>query len=77
MRTKLIRLAVALAAVAAFAACSSELPTEDVAPSAAPSRDGGGWIGGGGRSDADSTNFGVGWIGGGGLLEVPDSTSTR
>ena len=64
-------------------ACTGETPTgpsasDPIQPSLNASA-GGGWLGGGGRSEPTSTSTadGGGWLGGGGKVAPSDSTATQ
>lgn len=84
MRVRTLLLGVCLGLTAA--GCGTEQPTAaELHPSDRPAFDGGGWVGGGGRSSGttgDTTMTaasapGGGWIGGGGGLPNPDDTGTQ
>lgn len=59
------------------AGCASDVTTVSaVPPSGNPLHDGGGWVGGGGRSDDSTATSGIGWVGGGGRLAPIDTLKT-
>lgn len=60
MRVRKLPLALALAFTLLGSGCGSEAPTSsDHAAPAAPSHDGTGWMGGGGRMPGDTTSTGT------------------
>jgi hypothetical protein len=61
-----------------LASCAQSAPTEPATADHPRLNAGGGWVGGGGRTDTTgvtvTSNDGGGWVGGGGRAVDPDST---
>jgi hypothetical protein len=61
-----------------LASCAQPAPTEPATADTPRLNAGGGWLGGGGRTDTTgvtvTSSAGGGWVGGGGKVAEPDST---